>query len=425
MKRSSKLATIPLAFRGVISLHSLLLLCTAVRRVQCGRASGEDEEAMARQASLPSFPSRGAPSIQAAASPPYSGPMPSPPAASPPPSYAPSASLMPTAPAFYEAHFLRSFAKAHEAAQPHDEEKQLHAEDTQPPQLQQRRRQTFRAHCQGSDCSERSGMAPGSVVVYVFVLTLIFAVLFLVCLLVKGRRQSSSSEAATRAARAPQISPYDQRQMFLRSLGLNRVGGIPIVVGRLPPPPSGRAVPEPEGVGGKCDMQALETRCPATAFKFAKEDLMQNRHDYPLATDTSTRPASAFNEVASDGDVPLAVDISAQVIGLAEAQAPSAVGQSSSGPEASLAAATAELVCIICLEQFEDFEIVRVLECRHCYHRVCIDTWLNQHALCPVCQRACCPNSSSSYSAAASPLWPSSVNVGGSVWNASEPPVRV
>jgi E3 ubiquitin-protein ligase SDIR1 len=44
--------------------------------------------------------------------------------------------------------------------------------------------------------------------------------------------------------------------------------------------------------------------------------------------------------------------------------------------------------CSICLVQFELQEQVRLMPCFHHFHPTCIDPWLKEKALCPVCK---CP----------------------------------
>lgn len=42
--------------------------------------------------------------------------------------------------------------------------------------------------------------------------------------------------------------------------------------------------------------------------------------------------------------------------------------------------------CSICLQLLEDREEVKRLPCRHLYHPLCIDTWLQRNCHCPVCK---------------------------------------
>ncbi|KAK6912743.1 Zinc finger, RING-type [Dillenia turbinata] len=45
------------------------------------------------------------------------------------------------------------------------------------------------------------------------------------------------------------------------------------------------------------------------------------------------------------------------------------------------------LECAVCLSKFEDNEILRLLpKCRHAFHMLCIDQWLESHSTCPLCR---------------------------------------
>ena len=56
----------------------------------------------------------------------------------------------------------------------------------------------------------------------------------------------------------------------------------------------------------------------------------------------------------------------------------------SDGPGASsLGQATP---CPICLEMFQVNDFVRTIPCFHAFHKDCIDPWLAQKAICPVCK---------------------------------------
>jgi hypothetical protein len=39
--------------------------------------------------------------------------------------------------------------------------------------------------------------------------------------------------------------------------------------------------------------------------------------------------------------------------------------------------------CVICLECFEDGDEFRTLNCHHCFHKLCIDNWLELKISCP------------------------------------------
>ncbi|CAL5389655.1 unnamed protein product [Camellia sinensis] len=43
--------------------------------------------------------------------------------------------------------------------------------------------------------------------------------------------------------------------------------------------------------------------------------------------------------------------------------------------------------CAVCLSEFDEGETVRVLpECSHCFHVLCIDSWLRSNPSCPLCR---------------------------------------
>ncbi|CAM9403530.1 unnamed protein product, partial [Hapterophycus canaliculatus] len=42
--------------------------------------------------------------------------------------------------------------------------------------------------------------------------------------------------------------------------------------------------------------------------------------------------------------------------------------------------------CSICLYPFKPRERVRIIPCLHQFHTECIDPWLRQNAICPVCK---------------------------------------
>uniref|UniRef100_A0A7N1A176 RING-type domain-containing protein n=1 Tax=Kalanchoe fedtschenkoi TaxID=63787 RepID=A0A7N1A176_KALFE len=46
-----------------------------------------------------------------------------------------------------------------------------------------------------------------------------------------------------------------------------------------------------------------------------------------------------------------------------------------------------EAVCAVCLGEYERGERLRLLPCRHVFHCACIDPWLRESGVCPVCRR--------------------------------------
>lgn len=46
------------------------------------------------------------------------------------------------------------------------------------------------------------------------------------------------------------------------------------------------------------------------------------------------------------------------------------------------------LECAVCLSAFEEIEVLKLLpKCKHAFHRICIDEWLECHASCPICRQ--------------------------------------
>lgn len=43
--------------------------------------------------------------------------------------------------------------------------------------------------------------------------------------------------------------------------------------------------------------------------------------------------------------------------------------------------------CAVCLVDYEQGDLVRPLPCNHRFHRACIDTWLRQRPVCPLCMQ--------------------------------------
>ena len=50
-----------------------------------------------------------------------------------------------------------------------------------------------------------------------------------------------------------------------------------------------------------------------------------------------------------------------------------------------------QIECVICLEDFVDGEELRVLPCNHAFHVACIDEWLLERPLCPLCKAPALP----------------------------------
>lgn len=44
--------------------------------------------------------------------------------------------------------------------------------------------------------------------------------------------------------------------------------------------------------------------------------------------------------------------------------------------------------CSICLASYQPDDVVRILPCSHSYHKGCIDVWLQQSILCPMCKQS-------------------------------------
>jgi hypothetical protein len=53
--------------------------------------------------------------------------------------------------------------------------------------------------------------------------------------------------------------------------------------------------------------------------------------------------------------------------------------------------ASTQLECVICIEEFVEGETLRVLPCNHCFHVACVDVWLLERPLCPLCKAAALP----------------------------------
>ncbi|CAF95427.1 unnamed protein product, partial [Tetraodon nigroviridis] len=42
--------------------------------------------------------------------------------------------------------------------------------------------------------------------------------------------------------------------------------------------------------------------------------------------------------------------------------------------------------CAVCIEAYQLNDVVRILPCKHVFHKVCVDPWLNEHCTCPICK---------------------------------------
>lgn len=49
------------------------------------------------------------------------------------------------------------------------------------------------------------------------------------------------------------------------------------------------------------------------------------------------------------------------------------------------AAFSSEESCAVCLGDFEEGDVLRRLPCKHSFHRACVDKWLKQNKVCPLC----------------------------------------
>jgi len=48
---------------------------------------------------------------------------------------------------------------------------------------------------------------------------------------------------------------------------------------------------------------------------------------------------------------------------------------------------TEDAICPICLEEYQEEDGLRILGCEHHAHQVCMDTWLQEKPVCPLCQQ--------------------------------------
>ena len=43
--------------------------------------------------------------------------------------------------------------------------------------------------------------------------------------------------------------------------------------------------------------------------------------------------------------------------------------------------------CVICFEDYEENEnVCELKKCKHCFHKHCINQWLNEKSVCPICR---------------------------------------
>ena len=56
------------------------------------------------------------------------------------------------------------------------------------------------------------------------------------------------------------------------------------------------------------------------------------------------------------------------------------------GPAASASSACDDK-CMICQDDYQQNDTLRKLRCGHCFHKACVDPWLLQSDLCPVCRK--------------------------------------
>ena len=42
--------------------------------------------------------------------------------------------------------------------------------------------------------------------------------------------------------------------------------------------------------------------------------------------------------------------------------------------------------CIICFENFKENEMILKLNCFHIFHKNCIENWLKNYSICPICK---------------------------------------
>ena len=72
-----------------------------------------------------------------------------------------------------------------------------------------------------------------------------------------------------------------------------------------------------------------------------------------------------------------------EIFTYSEATASMVGGPSASGGSNS----SCDHKCMICQENYHLNDTLRKLRCGHCFHHGCVDPWLLQSDLCPVCRK--------------------------------------
>uniref|UniRef100_A0A383VCG0 RING-type E3 ubiquitin transferase n=1 Tax=Tetradesmus obliquus TaxID=3088 RepID=A0A383VCG0_TETOB len=94
--------------------------------------------------------------------------------------------------------------------------------------------------------------------------------------------------------------------------------------------------------------------------------------DFPLQRSSSGTPLSSPGYSTDDEEEPEAVMCAVS-------------GVITAGPPGACGGATRRS-CVVCLERYLEGDKVRVLPCQHRFHARCIDPWLANRRLCPVCK---------------------------------------
>lgn len=45
-----------------------------------------------------------------------------------------------------------------------------------------------------------------------------------------------------------------------------------------------------------------------------------------------------------------------------------------------------QVLCTVCQCDFVEDEVLRILPCLHRFHQACVDPWLGEHSVCPLCK---------------------------------------